>query len=1004
MELDTAKRSTNRATIRREMAAKLGVDLFEVAQPRDDVLSGALTEDIFAANLDQAVAGTAPAVYADAATFFANTYASAGLRSLLNEALGRVGGGRPTAAPLIRLETSLGGGKTHNLIALYHAARGGIDRLQAAEFMDPELLPSHPVKNVAVFVGTEAGATSFPTLNDIAANTLWGYLALQLGGVKAYEDVRKDDEALTAIGAPAIHKMLSGGPALILIDEIARYLAVAEGRGVVASTLADQTVAFLMALIEAVSSEENACVVITTTAVTDAFGKETSKLVAAIAELQSVIARKEHVLRPSEEADLPKILTRRLFANVSHGAAELTGRAYSKAASEAIARGGDLPQRMSSPGWAVDVEHAWPFHPDLITVLDKRLSTIPNFQRTRGALRLLARTVRLLWTVRPPETAAIHLDHVDLSDREIAEDLSSRLDKATLEPVIRADIASQPGRDRSHAEQVDQRMPAGTKYARRLATATYLYSLTRDVPGVPAPDLIGSVFAPGDDINLIVKALDELEKSAWYLHTDGRGYRFSVEPSLTKLIQEAERLVTASRVKKAATDILAGQFKDSALKVRRTWEDAKVPDRDDDAWLVLTHWDEFGAEHGVGSPAHPIPAHIHEIWSNAPAGGLREYRNRLVFLAPTAANHEPMLRTMQRHLALKDLAGSGDIVRALPEEKRKELLDESKKSDLLARIAVCNHVNLLYVPSPGGLDAIELDVVTQASVKPNQTDAVLERLAAMDKTLAAGDKPLDPGLIKTKLGTRLERALATQDLVRAFAQRTDLKLVLDKAQINSLVINGVRNGVWEYQDAQKGDLGWLTKDRGNLSVRLADDTFICPLGTAPPPPKIGLIIPPPVPSPGSQAGTFHAEGNAGIALKQACERASEAGRQTIRTIEINVDEIGSGMATVLAKLHSVVGTAGGTTILYRVRTQVDLGDAAHSLTVDFIGPSSEYQALKPALEHVLRQHQATLTASVRADFEPALRLTAEAVEVLLTRAADTGPAKCRVTLITEEAS
>lgn len=38
----------------------------------------------------------------------------------------------------------------------------------------------------------------------------------------------------------------------------------------------------------------------------------------------------------------------------------------------------------------------------------------------------------------------------------------------------------------------------------------------------------------------------------------------------------------------------------------------------------------------------------------------------------------------------------------------------------------------------------------------NQTDAIPERLAAMDKNLTAGDKPLDPGFLRTKLDALLD--------------------------------------------------------------------------------------------------------------------------------------------------------------------------------------------------------------------------------------------------------
>lgn len=136
----------------------MGPELYEVVEPRPDVLTGTLSDTVFAASLDEVVEGTAPAAYGDPADFFAATYPSAGLRSLLDEVLGRVGGARPDSAPVVRLETNLGGGKTYNLIALYHAAFGHLDPLRAAEFMNPGLLPSEPVHQIGVFVGTASGS------------------------------------------------------------------------------------------------------------------------------------------------------------------------------------------------------------------------------------------------------------------------------------------------------------------------------------------------------------------------------------------------------------------------------------------------------------------------------------------------------------------------------------------------------------------------------------------------------------------------------------------------------------------------------------------------------------------------------------------------------------------------------------------------------------------------------------------------------------------------------
>ena len=267
--------------------------LFSAVEPREDVLDGVLSDAIFAASLDDVVSGSAPAVYGDPTTFFAGTHPSAGLRTLLDEALGRVGGAKPDAPPVIRLETNLGGGKTHNLIALYHAARRALPAELVGEFMTPALYPSGPVDQLAVFVGTSAGAVSFPEIDGVAARTLWGYLALQLGGVDTYAYVRDADGALTAPGTDALKDVLGGSSSLLLIDELARYLEIANGVDVGDTTLARQTVAFLMALMAAVDSHPRASLVVTTTQVTDAFGDSKQAVLDAMAEVRSLMARQE---------------------------------------------------------------------------------------------------------------------------------------------------------------------------------------------------------------------------------------------------------------------------------------------------------------------------------------------------------------------------------------------------------------------------------------------------------------------------------------------------------------------------------------------------------------------------------------------------------------------------------------------------------------------------------------------------------------------------------------
>src|SRR5216683_2477568 len=91
----------------------------EVAALHPDVLS----EDIFALDLGPLADGNAnvPAVYRDPEHFFRVSYLTNGLRGLLQDVLSRLEGGKGNR--VLKLLTPFGGGKSHTLASLFHAAR-----------------------------------------------------------------------------------------------------------------------------------------------------------------------------------------------------------------------------------------------------------------------------------------------------------------------------------------------------------------------------------------------------------------------------------------------------------------------------------------------------------------------------------------------------------------------------------------------------------------------------------------------------------------------------------------------------------------------------------------------------------------------------------------------------------------------------------------------------------------------------------------------------------------
>src|SRR6267143_5859074 len=121
--------------------------IFDLCKPRPDVLAGTSSDADFAADLSHVIRGSGgPVEYSDPARFFANTYPTRGLRSLLANVCTRLTGQSGAVAAIFRLDTSFGGGKTHGWIALVHAARGMRGVSNTEEFVDSAIVPTGTVR------------------------------------------------------------------------------------------------------------------------------------------------------------------------------------------------------------------------------------------------------------------------------------------------------------------------------------------------------------------------------------------------------------------------------------------------------------------------------------------------------------------------------------------------------------------------------------------------------------------------------------------------------------------------------------------------------------------------------------------------------------------------------------------------------------------------------------------------------------------------------------------
>ncbi len=99
-----------------------------------------------------------------------------------------------SSSPILRLETSFGGGKTHDEIAIWHIAKSGRNIEGLDRFTDLEIIPTQPIQ-VAAMDGKDLDAQNGVIHQDtgVTTYTLWGEIAYQIGGVEGYQLLQKSD-------------------------------------------------------------------------------------------------------------------------------------------------------------------------------------------------------------------------------------------------------------------------------------------------------------------------------------------------------------------------------------------------------------------------------------------------------------------------------------------------------------------------------------------------------------------------------------------------------------------------------------------------------------------------------------------------------------------------------------------------------------------------------------------------------------------------------------------
>ncbi len=651
----------------------------EVVNPHKDVASGHFTQAEFAADLWQVHKGEGSDEYKDPAEFFRRTYLTASLNQLLLGAVHRLSGG--SGDPVVQLQTNFGGGKTHSMLALYHLFSGAKpENLLGVEAIlkDAEVEKLPKVHRV-VLVGNKISPGSPEVKADgTVVHTLWGELAWQLGGKKAYERFRLDDERATSPGDKLRDLFNEHAPCLILIDEWVAYARQLHDASDLPAGSFETHFTFAQVLTESAKSAKKCLLVISlpasdTTgsphAVADDVEVGGERGRAALDRLRNAVGRVEASWRPASAEEGFEIVRRRLFEPLVEREQFVARDSVTRAFSDLYkTQEQEFPNECRKADYEARMKAAYPIHPEIFDRLYSDWSTLVKFQRTRGVLRLMAAVIHSLWK-SGDRNPLLMPGNIPIDDPRVQFELTRYLSD-NWPPVIEKDVdgpQALPGR-------IDSELPNLGKYAatRRVARTVYLGSAPTGAAahqGIEDRRIKLGCVMPGEQPAVFGDALRRLSARATYLYQDGGRYWYSTQPTVTKLAED--RANDLKREPEKVVDELERHLREN-LKSKGDFgrihpfpkSGVDVPD-DLEARLVVLSVDQPHVKEGTSAAIAAAKALL-QSRGNAP----RIYQNSLVFLAVDQSRFQDLDEAVRRYMAWSSIADESEELNLTPHQKK----------------------------------------------------------------------------------------------------------------------------------------------------------------------------------------------------------------------------------------------------------------------------------------------------------------------------------------------
>ena len=683
--------------------------VFELCKPRDSVFLDTTRDDVL--NLSDLVEGRI-----DADKFFGENFKTKGMEILFETAFKRFQGKSDTG--VIKLTQAMGGGKTHNMLALALLAQNPTWRrkLLGRDYDDVSDI------RVVAFSGRESDAPY----------GIWGSIAEQLGKKELFSDLYAP---LKAPGENAWVNLLKGQNILILMDELPPYLENAKSITVGNSDLCKVTITALSNLFTALGKKQlaNVCLVFSDLKATYESGS--ALLQSSFKELENEANRSAINIEPValNSDEIYDILRKRLFESYPSSASQDVtdiAIAFKEALTRASKSG--LTNYAGEKAF-IGIKDSYPFHPS-IKDLYARFKENPNFQQTRGLIKLMRQIVRQFYeSGNAQKKSLISVFDIDLNDRNMLSSIKQI--KPSLEAAISHDIA-QAGK--SVAEIVDAQYEDETipyaQDASKLLLMSSLNETAQGLQGLTDYEILGYLCEPNVDLNNYKKALEEIKSQCWYLKQDNRGrYYFQ---NTKNMVAEMNTLVDSysnESAKKELRRFLDDNFKPS---LRNCYELLYVLPAIDEISLDINKIALVIFEPYAGTGLHPD---LQAFYDNTP------YKNRVMFLSGQRNVMEKLYSNSKRLTAIRQIIASmkAEHVPAT-DQQYKEAENQQDKAIQALLQSIRETFITLYFPTKNGIASEDFKLEFKEN-KFNGEEQIVKTLKEAQKfeDFSDEDKPLE---------------------------------------------------------------------------------------------------------------------------------------------------------------------------------------------------------------------------------------------------------------------